>query len=98
LEKQWRISEQLNIQVTGDLQTQLSVDRVVAQLLKQRKINTYSEAKSFFRPDLQQLHDPFLMKGMQKAIERIQAAILKNESVMIFGDYDVDGTTAVSIV
>ncbi len=98
MEKQWRISEQLNIQVTGDLQTQLSVDRVVAQLLKQRQINTYSEAKSFFRPDLQQLHDPFLMKGMQKAIERIQAAILKNESVMIFGDYDVDGTTAVSIV
>ena len=97
MEKQWRISEQLNIQVTGDLQTQLSVDRVVAQLLKQRQINTYSEAKSFFRPDLQQLHDPFLMKDMRKAIDRINTAINNNERILIYGDYDVDGTTSVAL-
>lgn len=98
MEKQWRIAEQINVQIAGDLQMQLNVNRIVAQLLKQRQINSYSEAKSFFRPDLKQLHDPFLMKGMHLAIERIQAAILKNECVMIYGDYDVDGTTAVSIV
>ncbi|MDI1356541.1 MAG: single-stranded-DNA-specific exonuclease RecJ [bacterium] len=81
-----------------DLQTQLNVDRVVATLLRLRKIVSYEQAKTFFRPELSQLHDPFLMKGMKKAIERIQEAITANEKVLIFGDYDVDGTTAVSIV
>jgi single-stranded-DNA-specific exonuclease len=74
------------------------VDPIVARLLKRRGINTFEEAKTFFRPDLNQLHDPFLMKGMKEAIDRIEAAIEKDEKVLIYGDYDVDGTTAVSVV
>ena len=80
------------------LQQELKVDRVIARLLHRRSIFTFEEAKDFFRPELSQLHDPFLMKGMTRAIERIKTAIEKNEKVLIFGDYDVDGTTAVSLV
>jgi single-stranded-DNA-specific exonuclease len=98
LEKQWKIVAQLGASLPGDLQTQLGVDRVVAQLLNQRQIFSFEEAKTFFRPELEQFHDPFLMKGMRIAIDRINLAIHNNEKVLIFGDYDVDGTTAVSIV
>lgn len=80
------------------LQQVLNVDRIVASLLSIRGINTFEDAKHFFRPDLAQLHDPYLMKDMDRAVERIETAIAKNEKVLIFGDYDVDGTTAVSIV
>lgn len=96
MEKQWRINK--GADESADLQETLKVDRIVARLLKIRNILSYEQAKSFFRPDLNQLHDPFLMKGMTKAIERIDLAISKNEKVLIFGDYDVDGTTAVSLV
>lgn len=98
MEKQWKIVAQLGASLPGDLQTQLGVDRVVAQLLNQRQIFSFEEAKTFFRPELEQFHDPFLMKGMRIAIDRINLAIHNNEKVLIFGDYDVDGTTAVSIV
>jgi single-stranded-DNA-specific exonuclease len=98
LEKQWKIHEQDDSGVSKDLQEQLNVDRIVARLLKHRNILSYEDAKTFFRPDLKQLHDPFLMKGMEIAINRINLAISKNEKVLIFGDYDVDGTTAVSLV
>jgi single-stranded-DNA-specific exonuclease len=94
-EKQWRISTQEPLQ---ELQAQLNVDRIIAKLLRRRDIHTFAEAKNFFRPDLKQLHDPFLMKGMRKAVDRIMEAIAKNEKVLVYGDYDVDGTTAVSIV
>lgn len=96
LEKFWKIVESST--VPNELQVQLGVDRIVAQLLKERNILNFDDAKAFFRPELNQLHDPFLMKGMQIAIERINSAIASNEKVLIFGDYDVDGTTAVSIV
>ncbi len=97
MEKQWRISDP---EPTGSdtLQLQLNVDRIVARLLKQRHVENYEEARSFFRPDLNGLHDPFLMKGMPAAVERIKQAIQASEKVLVFGDYDVDGTTAVSIV
>jgi single-stranded-DNA-specific exonuclease len=98
LEKLWKIFKEDTISVPEDLKSRLNVDHVIAALLAQRHISTYEEAKTFFRPDLKQLHDPFLMKGMRPAIERIQRAISNNEKVLIFGDYDVDGTTAVSIV
>ncbi len=98
MEKLWKIFKEDTISVPEDLKSRLNVDHVIAALLAQRHINTYEEAKTFFRPDLKQLHDPFLMKGMRLAIERIQRAISNNEKVLIFGDYDVDGTTAVSIV
>jgi len=98
LEKQWRVNNGSDGKDSNDLQKKLNVDRVVARLLKLRHIVTYEEAKTFFRPDLKQLHDPFLMKGMSLAIDRINLAISKDEKVLIFGDYDVDGTTAVSVV
>lgn len=98
MEKQWRIRSTADSSGGNELQEKLNVDRVVARLLKLRQVLNYEEAKTFFRPDLKQLHDPFLMKGMETAIERIDLAISKNEKVLIFGDYDVDGTTAVSVV
>jgi single-stranded-DNA-specific exonuclease len=76
----------------------LNVDAVVATLLVQRGIETYEQAKTFFRPVLSDLHDPFLMKDMDRAVVRIEAAIAAGENILVFGDYDVDGTTAVSLV
>lgn len=76
----------------------LKVDDLIANLLLQRGIGNYEEAKSFFRPQLSQLHDPFLMKDMEIAVRRIETAIQNNENILIFGDYDVDGTTSVALV
>lgn len=76
----------------------LNVEEFVATLLVQRGIETFEEARRFFRPTLEDLHDPYLMKDMDKAVERIELAIKNNENILIFGDYDVDGTTAVSLV
>jgi single-stranded-DNA-specific exonuclease len=82
-----------------DVLTQaLQVDDIVATLLLQRGIETYEEAKTFFRPSLEDLHDPFLMKDMDKAVQRIEAALLQNENILVFGDYDVDGTTSVALM
>ncbi len=77
---------------------ELSISPVLAKLLVQRGVTTFDEAKQFFRPSLNALHDPFLMTDMQKAVERLNAAIGKNEKIMVYGDYDVDGTTAVALV
>jgi single-stranded-DNA-specific exonuclease len=98
LEKKWRIYNNINTGVTYSLQQELGVDRVVASLLVQRGITSFENSKVFFRPELSQLHDPFLMKGMKTAIDRINTAIEKNEKILIYGDYDVDGTTSVSLV
>ncbi len=76
----------------------LNVEEFVATLLIQRGINTFNEARLFFRPTLDDLHNPYLMKDMDKAVERIELAIKNNENILVFGDYDVDGTTAVSLV
>lgn len=76
----------------------LRVDDVVATLLVQRGIETFEEAKCFFRPILDDLHDPYLMKDMDKAVVRIEKAIANGENILVFGDYDVDGTTAVSLM
>ena len=81
-----------------ELSTELSVDQNIAYLLLQRGIETYRDAKLFFRPSLDDLHDPYLMQEMHKAVERINKAIANNENIMVYGDYDVDGTTAVSLV
>ena len=80
------------------LSIELSVDENIASLLLQRGIKTYPEAKIFFRPSLDDLHDPFLMQDMHKAVARINNAIANNENILVYGDYDVDGTTAVSLV
>jgi len=76
----------------------LQVDDLVAQLLLQRGITTFEGAKSFFRPQLSELHDPFLMKDMDIAVKRIEEAIYNGENILVFGDYDVDGTTAVALL
>ncbi|HLP53172.1 MAG TPA: single-stranded-DNA-specific exonuclease RecJ [Chitinophagales bacterium] len=80
------------------LQETLKVHPVLCDLLVKRGIETYEEAKKFFRPELSELHDPFLMKDMDRAINRITDAISRNEKILIYGDYDVDGTTAISTV
>lgn len=98
MDKLWKIHQNQNSLAEGDLQTRLHVDKLIAKLLVQRHISNYEQAKTFFRPELSQLHDPFLMKGMHVAIKRIELAIKQNEKVLIYGDYDVDGTTAVSLV
>ena len=72
----------------------LNVENLVAQLLLQRGITTFGEAKKFFRPQLSDLHDPFLMKDMDLAVERIGEAIAAGEKILVYGDYDVDGTTS----
>lgn len=82
----------------AQLQTSLNIHPVLLQLLVQRGITTFQEAKKFFRPDLSDLHDPFLMKDMYQAVERIERALANNEKVLIYGDYDVDGTTSVATV
>jgi single-stranded-DNA-specific exonuclease len=80
------------------LQESLGVGPILAQLLIQRGVNTFDEAKVFFRPELSDLHDPFLIKDMDRAIERLNLALSHNEKILIYGDYDVDGTTAVALV
>jgi single-stranded-DNA-specific exonuclease len=98
VEKKWNIHQLKNPEVISSLQNELSVDETIAKLLSLRGINTFEEAKTFFRPTLDMLHDPFLMKGMDVAVERIIKAIANKEKVLIFGDYDVDGTTSVALV
>ena len=80
------------------LSSELGIDPVLARLLVQRGIGTFQEARAFFRPSLDNLHDPFLMKDMDKAVERVEAAVRTGEKILVYGDYDVDGTTAVSLV
>jgi len=80
------------------LQEQLQIDPVLATLLVQRGIETFDEAKAFFRPSLEALHDPYLMKDMDKAVQRIEKAIRQQERILVYGDYDVDGTTSVALM
>ena len=94
----WNIKDTPPQETIAHLIDCLGVDAVVAQLLAQRGITTFEDAKAFFRPHIGQLHDPFLMKGMDKAVARLQQAIDQKEAVMVYGDYDVDGTTSVSLL
>ena len=94
----WTIKSKPEKTKVQALQNALQVDETVATLLVQRGIETYEQAKKFFRPTLNDLHNPYLMKDMDKAVIRIEKAIANNENILVFGDYDVDGTTAVSLV
>ncbi len=85
-------------QFKDQLANELSISPVLAQLLVQRDIKTFDEARAFFRPSLADLHDPFLMIDMDKAVNRLNTAMQNNEKILIYGDYDVDGTTSVSLV
>lgn len=94
----WTLTHTPSEKTVNELINSLSVDKTVANLLVQRGIDTFEKARLFFRPTLEDLHNPYLMKDMDKAIERIEKAIQNNENILIYGDYDVDGTTAVSLV
>ena len=94
----WNPKSKPNPEKVQAIQQALQVDEIIATLLVQRGIETFEQAKTFFRPTLADLHNPYLMKDMDKAVARIEKAIDNNENVLIFGDYDVDGTTAVSLV
>lgn len=98
MEKRWVINEPGDEETVTSLMESLGVDRVTANLLVQRGITGFDQAKAFFRPSLDDLHDPFLMKDMTKAVDRLEAAMEKQERVMVYGDYDVDGTTSVALV
>ena len=95
---QWYKRKNFNYEKIARLSKTLNIPDVISSLLLQRGIVDFESAKHFFRPDWSQLHDPFLMKDMNKAVDRIQLAINTNEKVMIFGDYDVDGTTSVALL
>ncbi|MDB5282994.1 MAG: recJ [Bacteroidota bacterium] len=97
MQKRWAIKK-VDEEKVKLLQQGLNIHPILCRLLVQRGIETFEQAKSFFRPSLDDLHDPFLMKGMDKAINRITSAIGNNEKILVYGDYDVDGTTAVATV
>src|SRR5690554_886582 len=94
----WSLKPHPTPAIIRHLQTVLNVSPLIASLLAQRGITTFEEARKFFRPSLEDLHDPYLMKDMDKAINRIEKALAENERILVFGDYDVDGTTAVSLM
>ncbi|MEY4658406.1 MAG: hypothetical protein RJB36_172 [Bacteroidota bacterium] len=98
MEKKWVFQPSVDAEKVRSLSDQLKVDSLVAELLLQRGIEKEECARDFFRPDLSKLHDPFQMKDMDRAAERLHQAIEKNEGILLFGDYDVDGTTAVALM
>ncbi len=98
MEKIWNLKKQGDQNEVKHLSAALNVNMVIARLLVQRGIKTFNEAKSFFRPRLSDLHDPFLMKDMDKAVARLEEAIANQEKVIVYGDYDVDGTTSVALM
>ncbi len=98
IEKRWVVKPLGNQELVENLATKLPISPILAQLLVQRGIDNVEKARNFFDPQFSKLHDPFLMKDMDKAVERIETAIAKGECILVYGDYDVDGTTAVSLV
>jgi single-stranded-DNA-specific exonuclease len=94
----WTLKSKPEKEKVQKLQSELHVDELIATLLVQRGVENYDQAKTFFRPSLDDLHNPYLMKDMYKAVARIESAIANEENILVFGDYDVDGTTAVSLV
>jgi len=98
MEHRWVLKKAPESETVERLSKELNINRRLAALLAQRKVTDYTQAKNFFRPKLSDLHDPFLMKDMDKAVDRILTAVFNGEKIVVYGDYDVDGTTAVSIV
>jgi len=96
--KRWIIREDYDVETVNKLAEELGVDEIIATLLVERGITNFEEARRFFRPSLEHLHDPFLMKDMDMAIARINEAVRRRERIMVYGDYDVDGTSAVALV
>ena len=98
INKRWVVKPQGEIQAVENLSVALGIAPVLANLLVQRGIDTVEKADKFFKPSLAHLHDPFLMKDMDKAVARVEQAVRNGEKIMVYGDYDVDGTTAVALV
>ena len=94
----WIIEENTDNRTIELLSKELNVNKIISSMLVKRGIKTFNQAKDFFRPNINQLHDPFLMKDMNEAVNRILQAIENKESMMIFGDYDVDGTSSVALL
>ena len=97
-EREWRLSDSGDPENVAQLSAELGIDPVLASLLVTRGVHTFEEARSFFRPSLSALHDPFLMKDMDLAVARLEKAVASQEKILVYGDYDVDGTTAVALV
>ena len=97
-ERKWILKDPADPEKVGRLSAELGIDRVLPELLVKRGVETFEQARSFFRPSLDDLHDPFLMKDMDKAVKRLRTAITTEEGILVYGDYDVDGTTAVALV
>ena len=97
MEKRWKIIE-TDEEKIEQLHQSLSISLPLCNILVQRGIDSFQKAKDFFRPQLSQLHDPFLMKDMDKAVERILFAVNNDQKILVFGDYDVDGTTSVALM
>ena len=98
MEKVWKIKDNGFDKDIGKLSKELNIDLVFSTLLVQRGVRTYEQAEAFFNPDIKDLYDPFLMADMDKAVERIEKAISNKEKILVYGDYDVDGTTSVAMV
>src|ERR1700733_1845234 len=96
-EKRWTVKP-VDEETVSRLQEALQVNPAICRILVLRGVKDYESAKLFFRPELSHLHDPFLMLGMKKAVDRISEAIEWHERILVYGDYDVDGTTSVSLV
>ena len=94
----WTIKPKPSEEKIKELSKLLQVDPIIASLLLQRGIETYEEARKFFRPSLDDLHDPWLMRDMERAVARIETAVSEEENILIYGDYDVDGTTSVALL
>ncbi|MCK5847452.1 MAG: single-stranded-DNA-specific exonuclease RecJ [Bacteroidales bacterium] len=98
MDKRWTIKDSVDKDIVNKLSKSLNINKTLSALLVQRGIEDYESAKKFFRPELDELHDPFLMLNMDKAIDRIDTAIANGDNLLIYGDYDVDGTTSVALV
>ncbi|MDQ3392864.1 MAG: single-stranded-DNA-specific exonuclease RecJ [Bacteroidota bacterium] len=97
MQKKWIIKPTQDPLVTKRLSSELNINETLSSILLQRNIENYDEAKAFFRPSLDSLHNPFLMKDMDKAVRRLRQALERQEKILVYGDYDVDGTTAVAL-
>ena len=94
----WILDNTNDNEAVETLSKELKISPVLSSMLVKRQIRTYSQAKDFFRPNYESLHDPFLMKDMDRATNRLNKAIQDKESIMVFGDYDVDGTSSVALI
>lgn len=98
MKKKWVIKDQGHPEIVSKLSAELNISRILSNLLVQRGFDSFEKARDFFRPSLAMLHDPFLMKDMDLAVKRIKEAVSRKEKILVYGDYDVDGTTAVALM